>query len=216
MAIERDRLSSIILWGPPGSGKTTLATIIAGATGAQFHHLSAVASGVADVRKVIDEARRNLALHCRRTILLIDENSPLFQEPARRRTAGRRTRDNHAGGRNHREFLRFEVNAALLSRCRVFTLRQLSDSEVEVVVRRALTDQDRGVANLNVDLAKEAMTALCGMANGDARVALNALELAAEAATADETGRRAITLEAISDVMQRRALLYDRAGEYHL
>ena len=214
MAIERDRLSSIILWGPPGSGKTTLATIIAGATGAQFHHLSAVTSGVADVRKVIDEARRNLALHRRRTILLIDEihRFSKSQQDAVLQAVEQGT-ITLVGATT--ENPSFEVNAALLSRCRVFTLRQLSDSEVEVVVRRALTDQDRGVANLNVDLAKEAMTALCGMANGDARVALNALELAAEAATADETGRRAITLEAISDVMQRRALLYDRAGEYH-
>ena len=213
-AIERDRLSSVILWGPPGSGKTTLATIIAGVTGAQFHHLSAVTSGVADVRKVIDKARSMLALHRRRTILLIDEihrfsksqqDAVLQAVEEGTITLVGATTENPS----------FEVNAALLSRCRVFTLRQLTDAEVEVVVRRALADPDRGVAHLNVDLAGDAMTALCGMANGDARVALNALELAAEAATADERGRKIVRLDAISDVMQRRALLYDRAGEYH-
>lgn len=212
-AIERDRLSSIILWGPPGSGKTTLATIIAGVTGAQFHHLSAVTSGVTDVRKVIDNARSMLALHRRRTILLIDEihrfsksqqDAVLQAVEEGTITLVGATTENPS----------FEVNAALLSRCRVFTLRQLTDAEVEVVVRRALVDPDRGVAHLNVDLAGDAMTALCGMANGDARVALNALELAAEAASADG-GCRAIDLDSISRVMQRRALLYDRAGEYH-
>ena len=207
-------MSSIILWGPPGSGKTTLATIIAGVTGAQFHHLSAVASGVADVRKVIDTARSILALHRRRTILLIDEihrfsksqqDAVLQAVEEGTITLVGATTENPS----------FEVNAALLSRCRVFTLRQLTDAEVEMVVRRALLDPDRGVASLNVDLDGDALAALCGMANGDARVALNGLELAAEAATPDSRGRRVVTLDAISDVMQRRALLYDRAGEYH-
>ncbi len=213
-AIERDRLTSIILWGPPGSGKTTLATIIAGVTGAQFHHLSAVTSGVADVRKVIETARSILALHRRRTILLIDEihRFSKSQQDAVLQAVEEGTIILVGATTENPSF---EVNAALLSRCRVFTLRQLTDAEVEVVVRRALTDPDRGVASLHVDLESDALGALCGMANGDARVALNGLELAAEAATPDEGGRRVVTLDAISDVMQRRALLYDRAGEYH-
>ena len=213
-AIERDRLSSIILWGPPGSGKTTLATIIAGVTGAQFHHLSAVASGVADVRKVIDRARSILALHRRRTILLIDEihRFSKSQQDAVLQAVEEGTIILVGATTENPSF---EVNAALLSRCRVFTLRQLTDAEVEVVVRRALTHPDRGVAHLSVDLETDALAALCGMSNGDARVALNGLELAAEAATPDARGRRVVTLDAISDVMQRRALLYDRAGEYH-
>ena len=212
-AIETDRIASFILWGPPGSGKTTLAQIIANATNAHFVGLSAVSAGVADLRKVIEEAAR-LRRRGQRTILLIDEihrfnkaqqDSVLHAVEQGVVTLIGATTENPS----------FEVNSALLSRCRVLTLRALKDEEIEGLVNRAVADPQRGLGDLQVQLAPDALRALVAMANGDARTALNALELAVAATQPDGRGRRVVSLAAVEDAMQRRALHYDKAGDQH-
>jgi putative ATPase len=213
-AIETDRLGSVILWGPPGTGKTTLAQIIAGATHAHFVGLSAVSAGVADLRKVIDEAsQRRRQLH-QRTILLIDEihrfnkaqqDSVLHAVEQGVVTLIGATTENPS----------FEVNSALLSRCRVFTLRSLRPEEIEGLLRRALTDSERGLGKLKVTVEPAALPALIALADGDARTALNGLELAAAVTPPDDAGTRTIGLGAIEEAMQQRAFRYDQAGDQH-
>ncbi len=213
-AIDTGRLGSIILWGPPGCGKTTLARIIAASAGAEFVSLSAVSAGVADLRKVIDDAGRRLRQFNRRTIVLIDEihrfnkaqqDSVLHAVEQGTITLIGATTENPS----------FEVNSALLSRCRVFTLRPHRAEHVELLIKRALADPERGLGALQVELAPNALAALVALADGDVRAALNGVELAATATTADADGRRLVTLSTIEDAMQRRALLYDRAGDQH-
>jgi len=213
-AIETDRVTSFVLWGPPGSGKTTLAQIIAAVTRAHFVGLSAVSASVADVRKAIEEAARRRQHRGQRTILLIDEihrfnkaqqDAVLHAVEQGIVTLIGATTENPS----------FEVNSALLSRCRVFTLRALRDDEVESLIRRAVDDPERGLGGLGVELAPEALSGLVKLADGDARSALNGLELAATATSPDEAGRRLVTLAAVEDAMQRRALLYDKGGEQH-
>jgi putative ATPase len=208
-AIEADRVPSMVLWGPPGSGKTTLAEVIARLTRSRFIALSAVTAGVADLRKVVDEARR---APDQRTILFIDEvhrwnkaqqDAVLPHAENGTVTLIGATTENPS----------FEVNAALLSRVRVFTLRALGDEEIEVIVRRALDDAERGLGARHLQIDEMAMRHLVERANGDARIALNALELAADAAEA--AGGSAIDLPLIEDAVQQRALLYDKGGDQH-
>lgn len=213
-AIEAGRLGSIILWGPPGCGKTTLARIIATTTGAHFVSLSGVSAGVADLRKVVDEASQRLRQSGQRTVVLIDEihrfnkaqqDSILHAVEQGVITLIGATTENPS----------FEVNAALLSRCRVFTLQPLSRSQIGQVLRRALGDPERGLGQLSIELPDEALEALVSLADGDARSALNGLELAVAATPPDERGRRVISRSAIEEAMQRRVLQYDRAGDQH-
>jgi putative ATPase len=208
-ALEADRVPSMVLWGPPGSGKTTLAEVIARLTRSRFVAMSAVTAGVADLRKVVDEARR---LPDQRTILFIDEvhrwnkaqqDAVLPHAENGTLTLIGATTENPS----------FEVNAALLSRVRVFTLHALGDAEVELIVRRALDDADRGLGDRGLRLEDTPMRHLVERANGDARAALNALELAADAAQAESA--TVISLALIEDAVQQRALLYDRAGDAH-
>jgi putative ATPase len=212
-AIEEDRVGSMILWGPPGSGKTTLARLVAGATASRFVPLSAVSAGVADLRKHIEEARRLRSQAGPRTILFIDEIHrfnkgqqdavlPFVEEGVI--TLIGATTENPS----------FEVNAALLSRTRVFVLEALNDSEVGLIVDRAMQDEERGYGGKPVELEPEARAALVRVANGDARVALNGLE-AAVALARPLKGRRRVTAALVEEAMQRRNLLYDRAGEEH-
>ena len=212
-AIEEDRLGSMVLWGPPGSGKTTLARLIANVTSSHFVPLSAVSAGVADLRRNIEEARLRRAQSRQRTILFIDEIHrfnkaqqdavlPYVEEGVI--TLIGATTENPS----------FEVNAALLSRCRVFTLGALDDTDVGVIVDRALTDPERGLGSMAVELAPDARVALIRVANGDARVALNGLE-AAVALARPRQGRRLVTAAQVEEAVQRRNLLYDRAGEEH-
>ena len=213
-AIEADQMPSLILWGPPGSGKTTLAHLIAGITRSHFESVSAVTSGVADLRRVIEEARERLALHDQRTILFIDEIHrfnkaqqdvilPHVENGAI--TLVGATTENPS----------FEVISPLLSRSRVFTLRQLTNEQVQAIVQRAMADREKGLGTMKVEMAPDAMEFLVNMANGDARVAINALEMAAFAARASEDGARQVTLEIVEDALQRRAVLYDKAGDQH-
>ena len=213
-SIESDQLSSMILWGPPGSGKTTLALIIAGMTKSHFSPISAVNSGVADIRRVIEEARERRSLHRQRTILFIDEIHRFnksqqdavlpYVEDGTVTLIGATT-----------ENPSFEVIAPLLSRCRVFVLKSLSDEQVRLIVERAIKDEDKGIGKLNPDVDKDAVDFLVTMANGDARIALNNLEMAVLSIKPDMDGKRKIAVATIEDVIQHRALLYDKSGEEH-
>jgi putative ATPase len=210
-ALDADRVPSMILWGPPGSGKTTLAEVIARRTGAEFVGLSAVTAGVAELRRVVDEARARHKLG-RRTMLFIDEvhrwnkaqqDAVLPHVENGLLTMIGATTENPS----------FEVNAALLSRTRVFTLRALEDSDVELIVRRALADPERGLGRSELRIDDQAMRHLVELATGDARTALNSLELAADAALAGDS--RTIDLALVEDAVQQRAVRYDKGGDAH-
>ena len=212
--IEADQLPSMVFWGPPGSGKTTLAHIIANVTRAQFSPLSAVSAGVADLRRVIGEARKRLKPSGQRTILFVDEIHRFnkaqqdavlpFVENGIVTFIGATT-----------ENPSFEVISPLLSRCRVFRLNPLSDDDVRLIVERAIKDVERGLGKFQISINEEALRHLVTMSNGDARVALNALEMAAFATVPDDDGLRSIDLSAIEEALQHRALLYDKSGDQH-
>ncbi len=212
--IESDQLMSIIFWGPPGSGKTTLARIIASMTKSHFSPISAVTAGVADLRRIIEEARERGGMYARRTILFIDEIHRFnkaqqdvvlpYVEDGTITLIGATT-----------ENPSFEVISPLLSRCRVFTLNALTNDEVRIIVERAKADGERGLGKMGVEMEVDALEHLAVMANGDARVALNALEMATFATEPDDKGRRKIPLPTIEDALQHRALLYDKEGEQH-
>jgi len=212
--IEADQLPSMVFWGPPGSGKTTLAHIIANITRAQFSSLSAVSAGVADLRRVIEEARKRLKSSGQRTILFVDEIHRFnkaqqdavlpFVENGTVTFIGATT-----------ENPSFEVISPLLSRCRVFRLNLLNDEDVKLIVERAIEDTERGLGKFRITVSEEALRHLVTMSNGDARVALNALEMAAFATLPDGDGSRSIDLSAIEEALQHRALLYDKSGDQH-
>jgi len=212
-AIESGQLPSLILWGPPGSGKTTLAYIIANSTDSHFSPVSAVSAGVNDLRRIIEEAKGR-RLNQQRTILFIDEIHRFnkaqqdailpFVEDGTVTFIGATT-----------ENPSFEVIAPLLSRCQLVTLQPLNEDELRIIIVRALKDIIRGLGSLNVELDTEAMVHLLAMAGNDARIALNTLEIAALATPPDEESKRSISLATIEDAIQRRAVRYDKAGEQH-
>ena len=213
-AIRADQVPSMVLWGPPGVGKTTLAQLIAGLTKSHFIAVSAVTSGVADLRKAVEEAREIRALEERGTILFADEvhrfnksqqDAILPHVENGTITFIGATTENPS----------FEVISALLSRTRVLTLKPLTDDEVSHVIRRALSDKERGLGNENVSLRPDALAFLLDVASGDARVALNGLELAAEIASQDAEGGKEISRPLVEEALQRRAPQYDKAGDSH-
>ncbi len=212
-AIERDLLQSIILWGPPGTGKTTLARIIADTTKARFVSFSAVLAGIKEIRDVMAEAERLRRSTGRRTIVFIDEihrfNKAQQDAFLPRVEAGDivlvgATTENPS----------FEVNAALLSRSKVFVLRGLTTDEVAAILDRAVNDASRGLASQSPEVDPEALRAIALYANGDARVALNLLELSVAAAPSID-GKRQVDATRVAQAIQRRALLYDKSGEEH-
>jgi len=211
VALERDRLPSMILWGPPGSGKTTLARVIARSIRSSFVSLSAVSAGVADLRRSVEDARKLRVATGRRTVLFIDEihrfnkaqqDAILPHVETGTVTLIGATTENPS----------FEVNAALLSRCRVYVLRALADEQLVALLQRALSDAERGLGGRRdpVRAEDEVLQRLAAYANGDARIALTALELASDSALDGQ-----ITLELLADVLQHRSLLYDKDGEEH-
>jgi len=212
--IEADQLPSMVFWGPPGSGKTTLAHIIANVTRAKFSSLSAVSAGVADLRHVIGQAKKRLKSSGQKTILFVDEIHRFnkaqqdavlpFVESGTVTFIGATT-----------ENPSFEIIAPLLSRSRVFRLNLLSDEGIGVIVKGAIEDEERGLGKFQINMSREALDHLVTASNGDARVALNALEMAVFATLPDSEGSRSIDLSAIEEALQQRALLYDKSGDQH-
>jgi putative ATPase len=210
VALEHGELHSMILWGPPGSGKTSLASLMARVVGARFVAFSAVLSGVKEIRGVVGEAETARARRGERTILFVDEihrfnraQQDAFLPHVEKGTlvlVGATT-----------ENPSFEVNAALLSRCRVYVLRPLAETDVTAILRRALADRERGLGDAGARVTDDALALVARLANGDARSALNVLELAVQLAGAG----REVSEASIHEAAQRRALLYDKAGEEH-
>jgi len=207
--IETDRLTSLIFWGPPGSGKTTLARIIANATKSHFIFFSAIMSGIKEIREVVKEAEDTLKYRGRKTILFVDEihrfnksQQDAFLPYVERGTFTMigATTENPS----------FEVIAPLLSRCKVLVLNPLSEAEVVAILEHALKDTQRGLGELGLTASEEALSFMADQAGGDARVALNTLETAARLAH-----QGSITLEAAREAVQKKPLLYDKGGEEH-
>ncbi|HVP77652.1 MAG TPA: replication-associated recombination protein A [Thermodesulfobacteriota bacterium] len=213
-AIESDHLPSMILWGPPGSGKTTLAMIVARTTGAHFLAFSAVLSGVKEIKEVIQEAEEERKYSQRRTILFVDEihrfnkaQQDAFLPHVEKGTIiliGATT-----------ENPSFEVISPLLSRTKVFTLRSLTEEEIELILKRGLSDKERGLGHYSAVIEPEVIKGVCQLANGDARAALNTIEMLVLTASPDKAGIRQIKKENLQEVLQRKAYLYDKSGEEH-
>ena len=214
-AIEADRLfSSIIVWGPPGSGKTTLAMVIANLTKSHFDTLSAVLAGKAELREVLDAATERRKLYQTKTILFVDE---VHRWNKAQQDALLPHVENGAvtfiGATTENPY--FEVIGALVSRSRVFQLRPLADPDVHLLLERAIHDPERGYGNRQINMDEDALEHIIHVAGGDARNALNALELAVESTPADTQGIIHITLAIAQDSIQRRAVLYDKDGDAH-
>jgi putative ATPase len=213
-AISADQLSSMIFWGPPGCGKTTLAIIIAHTTQSRFETISAVLAGVPELRRVIKEAQEQRVLYGQRTILLVDEihrwnkaqQDALLPhvEDGTLLLIGATTQNPY-----------FEVIAPLVSRSRVFQFKPLNDADVLTLLRRALADSERGLGRIPTRVDDDALAHLVRVAGGDARNAFNALELAVTSTPADKTGHVHVTLEVAQESIQRRAVRYDKGGDEH-
>lgn len=213
-SIELDRIASMIFWGPPGSGKTTLAEVIAHMTKARFVHMSAVIAGVAELRRVVEDATKLKRATGQRTILFLDEihrfnksqqDSILPHVERGTITLIGATTENPS----------FEVNAALLSRCRVFTLQAITEHDIKTILQHALQDNERGLGEYAIALDIDAGNTLAVFVNGDARMALTALDMAAQIVRDAPPTERRITLEMMQETLQHRTLFYDKTGEEH-
>ncbi len=213
-AIEADRVASLILYGPPGSGKSTIAAVVARSTQSHFVKLNAVMSGVKDIRRVVGEAEERLGMYGEQTILFIDEVHRFnkaqqdallpFVENGTVTLIGATTENPY-----------FEVIPPLVSRSRIFELNALSEADLREIIRRVLEDEERGLGTMDLAVDEQAMDHIVGVSAGDARTALNALELAALTTRPDDQGVRRVTLEVAEESIQKRALQYDRGGDAH-
>lgn len=213
-AIQADQLSSVIFFGPPGTGKTTLAQIIANTTRARFIAINAVLSGVKEIRESIEKAKMNRMEFNQRTILFIDEVHRFNKaqqdallphvESGLIILIGATTENPY-----------FEVNKALVSRSRIFQLKPLDDNDIREIIISSINDKERGYGNLNVKMEQDAIEHLVRISNGDARSALNALELAVETTPENENGEIFINVKVAEESIQRRAVLYDKDGDTH-
>ena len=214
-AISLDKVGSCIFWGPPGTGKTTLADIIANSTSGNFVKLNAVSSGVADVKKAVDEARENLKLYGKKTYLLLDEchrfsktQSDSLLPAIENGTIifiGSTTENPYAS-----------MTPAIVSRCRVFEFKRLDDNTVKKALYRAINDKKRGYGELNLEVKEEAISHIAAMSGGDLRTAYNALELAVLTTEADKDGKITVTLKDAEQSIQRKALSYDENSYYDM
>ncbi|MFZ6014756.1 MAG: replication-associated recombination protein A [Patescibacteria group bacterium] len=207
--VENDKIPSCIFWGPPGTGKTTLAEVIAKCTHAQFVKLSAVTAGVSDIRKIVALAKEQLAKGMR-MILFIDEIHR-FNKSQQDALLPHVERGTLIFIGATTENPSFEVNHALLSRARVFTLQSLSDADIKNILQKAVEDKERGLAG-RFQIDDEAIAAIVGIANGDARTALNVLEMCSNSVTSDQ-GR--MTRETVKIVLKQSHMVYDKNGEEH-
>src|SRR5580704_65697 len=206
--IERDDPTSMIFWGPPGTGKTTLAKIIARITKADFIEFSAVLAGIKQIMADADRARQ----YGTRTIVFVDEIHRFNKaqqdaflphvEKGSIRLIGATT-----------ENPSFEINSALLSRCRVYVLKPLTEEEIVVLLRRALTDPERGLGQMRLEASNESLSKIAAYSSGDARSAYNVLEVAAS--LAQQAGAKILSEQTIQEAVQKRILLYDKGGEEH-
>lgn len=213
-AIMGDKLTSVILWGPPGSGKTTLAKIISNSTKAFFEQVNAVTSGVSEIKKVIESAKNKRAMYELRTIVFIDEIHRFnkaqqdvllpYVEDGTIILIGATTENPY-----------YEVNSALISRSTVIKLNALKDSDIEEIIKRCLADEKNGLGVYNVSITDEALKHIITISDGDARQALNALEMAVLTTEKDKNGNIIIDLEIAQDCIQKKAAQYDKKGENH-
>ncbi len=212
--VENKELVSLIFWGPPGVGKTTLAIIIAKAMETHFVSFSAVLSGVKDIRAVIAEAKEQLKFYGKRTILFVDEihrfnksqqDAFLHHVEDGTITLIGATTENPS----------FEVNAPLLSRCKVLVLEQLTTDNIKTIMNNALSDKERGLGKLKLEIQEDAFNFIEELSHGEARVALNTLESAVLLTKPDKERKQVVTLKIAQEAMQRKVLLYDKGGEEH-
>ena len=213
-AIEEDRLFSMIFWGPPGSGKTTLARVIARETQSHFVGFSAVLSGVKEIRSVVDEARTQWRDHRVKMLLFVDEihrfnkaQQDAFLPHVENGliTLIGATTENPS----------FEIISPLLSRSRVMLLKPFSDDDLSLILKRAVADDERGLGALSLDVEQEALSAIVWSADGDARTALNTMEAVASMVDTGPDGERKITRSVVEEAFQKKFLLYDKGGEEH-
>lgn len=213
-AIEADQIGSMIFYGPPGTGKTALAEIIARMSKAAFLQLNAVTAGISDLRKVFQQAEERLKTKGQRTIVFIDE---IHRFSRVQQDALLPAIENGIivliGATTENPF--FQITPPLISRSRLFRFEPLSDAQVETIVRRALADKEKGLGKVSIVLDSDALAHLVKSADGDARAALNGLELAATSAMPDSDGVYHVTLEMVAEAMQCRVLLYDKDSDQH-
>lgn len=213
-AIIADKISSIILYGPPGTGKTTLAKIIANSTKKHFEQLNAVTSGIKDIREVIDRSKERLGMNNIRTILFIDE---IHRFNKSQQDALLPYVENGTiiliGATTENPF--FEVNKALISRSMVFKLEPLNNEHIKIILDKAINDKNNGLGDFNIEIEDDAIEHLIIASSGDARIALNSLELGVLTTPAEANGEIKITLNVIEECIQKRAIRYEKNGDEH-
>lgn len=213
-AIKADKLSSVIFYGPPGTGKTTLAKVIANTTKSEFKQINATIAGKKDMEEVVEGAKKTLGGYGKKTILFIDEIHRFnksqqdyllpFVEDGTITLIGATTENPY-----------FEVNGALISRSQIFELRPLSDESIKKLINRAITDKENGLGSFDADITPEALEFLADQANGDARRALNAIELGVMTTERSADGKIHVTLQVAEECIQKRAVLFDKDGDNH-